>query len=345
MQDIFTEVEKWLQRGQPFALATVTKTWGSAPRGVGSGMAITEDMQVIGSVSGGCIEGEVIEAAKQVLRSGVPQLLSFGVSDETAWSVGLSCGGKVNVFVEKHPAFSENPLAREAWEAAHTALSHNQPAILLTKLDPEKHAHLLVFPDGKTFGDGEHFPEHALQIAIEAYEKRQSRQLEIGDESIFVQVFPRKDRLIVIGAAHISIPLVKLAKELDFEVIAIDPRRVFATPERFPVPPDQMFDEWPQEALTRFDLSEDDYAVLLTHDPKIDDPALHIFLKSDVAYIGALGSRKTHAKRVQRLREAGFSEKEIGRVFGPVGLSIGAKTPVEIALSILAQIIEVKSEK
>ncbi len=342
MQDIFPEMQRWIEAGKPFALATVTQTWGSAPRAVGAGMAVTAEMEVLGSVSGGCIEGEVIEAARTVLQSGVPQLLGFGVADETAWSVGLSCGGKVKVFVERHPAFSESPHSREAWNALATALAHNQPAILLTRLDPARHAHLLVIPDGKTFGAGEDFPEHALQIALGAYDARQSRQTEIDGEAVFVQVFPRRDRLIIIGAAHISIPLVKLAKDLEFEVITIDPRRVFATAERFAVPPDQMLHEWPQEVLPQLDLNEDTYVVTLTHDPKIDDPALHIFLKSPVAYIGALGSRRTHAKRVSRLKEAGFPEAEIARIHAPVGLDIGAATPAEIALSIMSQVIKIR---
>ncbi len=345
MEDIYKDIQPWLTQNKPFAIVTVTKTWGSAPRGAGSTMAVTADMQVVGSVSGGCIEGTVIEEAQTVLKTGVPKMLTFGVSDETAWSVGLTCGGKVNVLVEKYPAFSDDSHAREIWQALDTTIKNNQPAILLTKAEVEQYSHLLVYPDGSVVGNWGAQTEEAINLALTAYESRNSGEADVEGSAICVNIFPRKDRMIIIGAAHISIPLVKFAKDLDFEVIAIDPRKIFATPERFPVPPDQLRSDWPDEVLPQLSLNDDTYAVLLTHDPKIDDVALHILLKSDVAYIGALGSKKTHAKRVNRLQEAGFSETEISRINGPVGLSIGAKTPQEVALSIIGEIIQVKRNR
>jgi len=177
---------------------------------------------------------------------------------------------------------------------------------------------------------------------LENYQHRQNEQVLLEDEPVFVQVFPPKGRLIIIGAGHISVPLVKFARELDFEVVIIDPRKIFAAADRFPVPPDDLLHQWPQEALPQMDLNEETCAVLLTHDPKIDDPALHLLLNSKARYIGALGSGKTHQKRCERLQEAGFSEAAIERIRGPVGLDIGAGTPAEIALSIIAEIVKVK---
>ena len=342
MKDIFESLLPWLEEHRPFALATVTQTWGSAPRAVGSAMAITSDMQVIGSVSGGCIEGEVIEKAVQVLETGLPALLNFGVSDETAWSVGLTCGGKVSVFLEKYIAFSTNPTERQIWKKLKTAISEDKPVILLTRLEAEKHGHLLVFPDGSQVGNWQDLNQQANSQALLHYEDRTSGQVNIEDEAIFVQIFPQKDCLIIIGAVHIAIPLIDFAKKLDFKVVVIDPRQVFAAVERFSTPPDYLISQWPDEALQDFDLNGDTYVALLTHDPKIDDDALRVLLRSDVSYIGALGSRKTHAKRCKRLSEFGFTHEEISRIHGPAGLDIQAQTPTEIALSIISQIIQIK---
>lgn len=342
MRDIFQDISEWVAAGDAFALATVVKTWGSAPRQAGSAMAVAGDMRVAGSVSGGCVEGAVIEEARKVLKDGIPRLLNFGVSDETAWSVGLSCGGKIEVLVEKHLAFSGDESERRIWQTLREAIGSNQPAILLTHLDPEKHRHLLIFPDGSQIGDWGYLNAAANRQALENYRRRQSECVVIEGEPVFAQVFPRKSRLLIIGAGHIAVPLVKFAKELDFETLVIDPRKIFASIERFPIPPDELRCDWPQTALTETDVNEDTHAALLTHDPKIDDPALHILLNSKAAYIGALGSGKTHQKRCQRLREAGFPEEAISRIRGPVGLDIGASTPAEIALSIVAEIVKGK---
>jgi xanthine dehydrogenase accessory factor len=342
MKDIFQEISGWIAGEEKFAFATVIKTWGSAPRQPGAAMAVTQDLRVAGSVSGGCIEGAVIEEAQKVWEDGKPRLLNFGVSDETAWSVGLSCGGKVEVWVEPHIAFSADKTEKRIWQTLEKVIRQNQPCILLTRLISEKHDHLLVFPDGSQIGDWAYLNAAANRRALENYARRETERVLIDGEPVFVQVFPRQDRLLIIGAGHISVPLVKFAKELDFELVVIDPRKIFAAAGRFPVSPDKLLHQWPQEALSQVDLNEETCAVLLTHDPKIDDPALHILLNSKVVYIGALGSRKTHQKRCERLRKAGFSEETIARIRGPVGLDIGAKNPTEIALSIIAEIVQVK---
>ena len=171
---------------------------------------------------------------------------------------------------------------------------------------------------------------------------RENRLLNIGDEETYIQVFPRRDQLLIIGAGHITLPLVQFAKALDFQTVVIDPRKVFATQERFIEKPDHLLDQWPQDVLEDWPLHEETYAILLTHDPKIDDPALKILLKHDLPYVGALGSRKTHAKRCARLEEAGISTEKIQSVKGPAGMDIGAKTAGEIALSMIGEVIAAK---
>ncbi len=342
MREIWNDIRSWEGRGRPFALARVIETWGSSPRPVGAAMIVGRRMEVAGSVSGGCIEGDVITEARQVLEDGRPRRLHYGVSDETAWSVGLTCGGQVSVFVEPHPGQAGGGGAG-VWEALRARLEANRPAVLLTRLAAGE-SHLLVDPEAGEVaaGDWGAASAAALEASASAFSERQSAVVEIGSEAVFVQVFPRQDRLLVVGASHICIPLVRLAKVLDLETVVIDPREVFARPERFPEAPARLEHIWPAPFFEDWSVDESTFAVLLTHDPKIDDEALHHLLRSPAAYIGALGSRRSHARRVERLREAGFDEGEIGRIHGPVGLDIGAESPEEIALSILAEVVAVR---
>ena len=343
MKEIWKDILAWEGEGRPFVLARVIETWGSSPRPVGAAMIVGGQMEVAGSVSGGCIEGAVITAAGQVLADGAPRRLHYGVSDETAWSVGLTCGGQVSVFVERHPGQAGGG-SPGVWEALRARLEANRPAVLLTRLDSTERPHLLVDPEtGEVAaGDWGTVSPAAVEAAVSAFSKRESDVVEIGSESVFVQVFPRRDRLLVVGASHICIPLVRLARVLDLETVVIDPREVFARPERFPEAPSRLEHTWPGRFFEDWPVDESTFAVLLTHDPKIDDEALHHLLRSPAAYIGALGSRRSHAKRVERLREAGFDDGEIGRIRGPVGLDIGAESPEEIALSILAEVVAVR---
>ncbi len=345
MKDIWQELLEWTEAGTPFAVARVVQTWKSAPRSAGAGMIIGPNMEVAGSVSGGCIEAAVIEEALDVLDSGKPRKLTYGVEDELALSVGLSCGGEVTVMVEKHWAFSENMETRQVWTSLRDALRKNEPAALLTRLNAGGEPPLLVMPGTKTLGDWGSLQHPAVMLAEDTCRDRQSRVVEIDGEEVFIQVFPRQDQLLIVGAAHICIPLVMFAKILDFQSVVIDPRKVFANPDRFPVKPDHLIPKWPQDVLADWPLHEDTYALLLTHDPKIDDPALKILLSKDIPYIGALGSRKTHGKRCVRLREAGFSECKIDRIKGPAGLDIRAKTAAEIALSMIAEVTEAKRKR
>ena len=349
MRDIWEEQLKWINSGKPFVLARVIRTWRSAPRKTGAGMLIGPGMKVAGSVSGGCIEGVVIEEALEVLETGQSRQLKFGVEDDLALSIGLSCGGEVSVLLEKHWAFSNNPKTIKVWEILQNSIHNNQPVVLISPLTfQNKNAEeddiiLLVLPDeGENVGNIKNNKEKVLELAMAAYRRRENSIVEISEKNFFIQVFPRQDQLLIIGAGHIAIPLVQFAKELDFKTIVIDPRSVFSTPDRFVVPPDKLINKWPDQVLNDFPLNEDTYSILLTHDPKIDDPALHILLKHDLPYIGALGSSRTHAKRCARLEEAGIDKDKIKKIKGPAGSDIGAQTAAEIALSMIAEVIAAK---
>ena len=342
MLDIVSGVAPWIEQNKIFATATVIKTWGSAPRLIGSTMAISKDMDILGSVSGGCIEGAVVKEAMSIMQTAQPKKLAFGVSDEDAWSVGLSCGGKIEVFVEPFMAFDTRKSEQNVWKELHTSIQQNKGCVLLTYMSGDNGAHQLVYPNGDSTGSIAE--ADLIPLALDAYKSRKNQIIAYKEESYFAQVFPRKSQLLIIGAAHISVDLVSLANQFGFETVIIDPRGIFARNMQFDTPPDQLFEKWPEEVLHNFELDEYAYAVLLTHDPKIDDQALHILLKSDIAYIGALGSRRTHSKRKNRLDAASFSEEEINRIHGPIGVDINAKLPKEIALSILAEIISIKNQ-
>ncbi|MFQ5584196.1 MAG: XdhC family protein, partial [Calditrichia bacterium] len=242
MTDILEDISTWLNNSQPFAIATVVQTWGSAPRPAGAMMIIGDDMQITGSVSGGCVESAVIEEALRVMETGEPRLLKFGVSDETAWSVGLACGGKIKVFVEK--------VSREAkslWKEILNVQKQNKPCLLVKDLstDITPVGDFLLFPDGQQSGNPGKMSKEVRKAAQHFFKIRKSGFREIEGKSLFFQLFPARSRLVIIGAAHIAIPLVKFARELDFETIIIDPRQVFADRKRFPVAPDKILPRWP----------------------------------------------------------------------------------------------------
>lgn len=341
MKELLPTIEQWTESKKSFAIATVIQTWGSSPRPVGSSMIVSSDQEIAGSVSGGCVEGAVLKAALPLITAGTGQRIAFGVADDDAWAVGLSCGGKMQVYTERFVAFDDRPAEQGAWEQLHNCLKHNEGCVWMTRLEDGEGAHVLLLPDGQVYGQVAR-PD-LLEVGKRAYTERKNQVIESGGESWFAQVFPRKSQMLIIGAAHITVDLVDLAHHFGFETVVIDPRGFFANKTQFSVAPDQLFDQYPAEVLPDFTLDAYTFAVVLSHDPKIDDNALHILLQSEVAYIGALGSRKTQEKRKNRLAEAGFSEAEIGRIHAPIGMAINAKTPREIALSIMGEIIKEKN--
>lgn len=340
MKDLLKKIQEWKSINKNFAIATVTKTWGSSPRPIGSSMIISEDMEMAGSVSGGCVEGAVVKSAMQILKNGEGKQLSFGVTNDEAWEVGLSCGGKIEVYVEPFLGFEENE--KILWEKLEDCLVNNQGCILTTRLEDRKGQHILILSDEEIVGENGN--EAIQKEGLRAFQERKNQVVEVEGVQYFVQVFPRQSQMLIIGAAHITVDLVQLAKVYDFQTIVIDPRGIFTNKTQFTIQPDFIFEKYPSEVLYQFKLDAYTYAIVLSHDPKIDDNALEILLRSKVGYIGALGSRKTHAKRVSRLLEKGFSEEEIEKIHSPVGVNIKAKTPKEIALSIMGEIIQVKNE-
>jgi xanthine dehydrogenase accessory factor len=303
----------WHRAGRGAALATVVETWGSAPRRVGAQMVVSGDGQIEGSVSGGCVEGAVMVEAMDAIESGRGTLLEFGVSDGDAFAVGLACGGTIKVLVEPVGAVLSQEVLSHLVEAraARTAVAY--------------------VANAKT-GGGE--------LTKTGFEDRfRMDRSGVEDDGRVVAIHTPPLRLVVVGAVHIAQALVPMARIAGFDPIIVDPRAAFGSDARFPG--ETVLDDWPDEALQKIDIDARTALVLLTHDPKLDDPALHIALKSDIFYIGALGSIRTHAKRVERLREAGFSDEAIARVHGPVGLDIGAASPSEIGVSILGEVLTV----
>lgn len=318
----------WCAEGRAVALATVVRTWGSAPQPVGSRLVVDAEENFEGSVSGGCVEGAVITEALDILQTGKPRLLTFGVSDDTAFDAGLACGGTIAIFVE--PVGGTQGRANLEFFAAIAAeRAARRPVIATTALDGGTHR--FVRP-------GDAGEQGALASALEkALAGGVSEVVEGPDGDIFVEVHHPALRLVIVGAVHIAQHLAPSAAAAGFAVTIIDPRQAFATPARFPGA--RLFTKWPDEMLPDYGLDARTAMTLLTHDPKIDDVALKLALESDCFYIGALGSRRTHAARCERLAEAGFSEQRLERIHAPIGLPIGARGPAEIAISILAQLI------
>ena len=321
---------QWLAEGRGVAIATVLQTWGSAPQPVGSQLLIDADGNFLGSVSGGCVEAEVVAQASDVIATGAPKELEFGVEDNTAWKVGLACGGAIRVFVE--------PLAADSPDGELHRLLRDVEArrevALITNLGTG--ARSLAHSSGDLGQD----LAPALQ---EAFRRDKSMPVAGDDGELFINVFNPTPRLIVVGAVHIAQQLVPMARALGHEVVVLDPRSAFATEERFG--DTRIVREWPDEALPEIGLDARTAVIALTHDPKIDDPALILALASDAFYVGALGSRKTNAKRVERLVQAGVPAADIERIHAPIGLDIGAQGAAEIALSIVAEITAVQRGK
>ena len=303
----------WAQAGRKVALATVVQTWGSAPRRVGSQLVISQDGAIEGSVSGGCVEGDVVLEAIEAIGDGAPRVLEYGVSDGDAFAVGLACGGTIRVMVE--PVGSVLPLdLLEELVAARAA----------------RERIAVVSPEG--------VGARALKRAGFDDRFRMDRS-GFEEDGSFVTIHNPPLRLIIVGAVHIAQALVPMARLAGFDPLLIDPRPAFGAAERFPG--ETILDDWPDEAVQALGLDARTGVVLLTHDPKLDDPALQTALRSDVFYIGALGSTRTHVKRVERMKAAGFTEAEIARIHAPVGLDIGSAGPSEIAVSVLAEVISV----
>ena len=342
MIDILDELEVWRRAGEEIALGTLVAVRGSAPRRPGARLAVTRKGKMVGSISGGCVESDLIEKAMDVLRDASPRMETYGISDEQGFEVGLSCGGSIDVLLE--------PLVwDETLSAAREAMRSRRPVALGVACDPPslRGKRITVFATDRSEGSIE--PD--LDELVESEARRLlptggTRLLTFawqGDEAkVFVEAFAPPSRLFIVGATHAAVALCRMAKLVGFDVVVIDPRSVYASTERLPEA-DEIRHSWPDEGLNGNELDEYAYLVSLTHDAKFDQPTLQKALRSSARYIGAIGSRSTHERRKEQLREQGFTDADLCRIHSPIGLDIGSRTPEEIAVSILAEILSVRS--
>ena len=285
------------------ALATVVATRRSAPRPVGSKLVVFESGRLHGSVSGGCVESDVAEQAKEVIAGGEPRLLTYGITDDEAWGIGLPCGGEIDVFIQ----MLEGELPQDGDDARLTVLE-----------GPRAGQQWLADVEGP------------------------SRVLELDGEKVFAEVPAVRPRLVVVGATDTAEELCRAAGALGWRTAVVDPRPGLVTRERLPSP-DELVVAWPDEGLEKLELNGDTAVVVLTHEERLDVPALTTALAGEPFYVGAIGSRKTQAKRRERLLEAGLPEERLDGLAGPAGLDLGADTPAETAVSILAEVLAVRA--
>lgn len=321
VDDVLVEAQRWIEAGRRVAIATVVETWGSAPRSVGSHLVIDSEGNFLGSVSGGCVEGEVVAQALEAIATGRGQMLEFSVADETAFRVGLSCGGRISIDLR--------PLDAGILTGLNGERAARRPCAIVTGLGSgaQRLVRAAAFAADPLAGQLD-----------ERLRRRESGVEETGGGAFFLNLYPPPLRLIVIGAVHIAQALAPIATLAGYETIIVDPRTGFASEARFPGA--RVIAEWPATALAELGLDSAAAIALLTHDPRIDDEGLIAALRAECFYIGALGSRKTQAKRIKRMRAEGFGEATLARIHAPIGLEIGASSPAEIAVAILAEIIE-----
>ncbi len=335
MNDISDTIERWRRDGEHIALATVINVDGSAPRGEGAKMAVTRDGKVVGSVSGGCVESAVAQAAMEVLATGTPSIVRYGINRNMMWDIGLSCGGAIDVFIEPLPDLL--PDARPQRVSA-----------ICTIVRGSNHIGQKILVDGEgqtrgSFGDAA-LQSRVVQAAQGLIGAGQSKTVSLGAHDVFVDISVPEAHLLLVGAVHIAVALCKMATQAGFSVTVIDPRPTLCNRERFPDARDLMV-EWPEDALPKIDVDENTYIAVLTHDEKFDDPTLVRVLPTRACYVGAIGSKKTQALRRDRLRDAGLAPEVVSRLHGPIGLDIGSQTPEEIAVAILAEMIASKYKR
>ncbi len=342
MKEILKELDAWMAAGEEIALATVVRVDGSAPRPSGGRLCLTRTGAMVGSVSGGCIESDVYERALRVLDSGVPALASYGPAPPEGFEVGLSCEGTIEVLIEPF-------AADEAWNRVRRAVEEDCPAAIAIGISPARTLGARLGIVGET-RDGS-AQAGGIDPAIDGLVVDEAlRLLRDGGAAVFeveahgevhqvfIEPFAPAQRLYLVGATPIAVSLCRMAKEVGFSVIVIDPRTALAAGDRFRDAV-EVLHEWPVDVLDGASLDADAYVLTLTHDAKFDLPTLARALESDVRYIGALGSRKTHAKRLTALRERGFGEEALARIKTPVGLDLGGRRPEEVALAILAEMV------
>ena len=371
MRDILDLISKWWDAGETFGLATVVSTFSSAPREPGAAMAVSGGGEVVGSVSGGCVEGAVYELAGEVIATGQAVLKRYGISDDTAFSVGLTCGGLIDIYVE--------PVSRELFpelgEIVAAVRAGTPVAVATVVAGPgEVSARRVIWADDDgqqpapagtgaggngngarhrgtigTLGAGDRLDQAVDDDArgmlaqgltgVRHYGEHGERRLD--DLAVFVHSFAPPPRMLVFGAIDFAAAVARAGKFLGYQVTVCDARPIFATKARFP-DADEVVVEWPHRYLARTPVDTRTVICVLTHDPKFDVPVLEVALRTPAGYIGAMGSRRTHDDRLERLREAGLTEEELARLRSPIGLDLGARTPEETAVSVAAELIQLR---
>ena len=329
MRDVAPVLDSWLAGEGSLALSTVVHTWGSGPRRPGARMTIDSEGRIAGSVSGGCVESSVVQAARDVIGSGAPRLLRFAVSDELAWGVGLACGGSLSVFVE--------PANREVLRHVREGMRRRDPVALALVTSGPRVGDTLAKVAGRP-GIG---ASALVEVAEAALASGKPLATETAHGPVFCDVILPPETLVMVGGVHIAQTLSDLAARVGYRPVICDPRPVFASGERFPGV--EVVNDWPEDGFQRIGLDASTAVATLTHDPKLDDPALALALESPAFYVGALGSRKTHRRRLDRLQERGVSEAALARIAAPIGLPIGARTPDQIALAVMAEVVAARN--
>ncbi len=351
MRDLIDTLDAWQRQGTSAGRAVVVRTFGSAPRPEGAVLLVADDGRLVGSVSGGCVEGAAAEEIEAARRSGHARVIRYGISDEQAWDVGLACGGTIDVLVQPGIPREAVSAARESLgprgrgRAVVTPLPADAPPPSFGPHEPGPGAPpippIVVAEDGALVAgtSGSASLDAALADAAAAILRDgRSRTVEIERRSYFVEAFPVRPRLVVVGAVEVARSLVRYAAELGYETVVVDGRASFATAERFP-DVDRLEVAWPDEAFASLDVGPNDAVAILSHDPKFDEPAIVEAVRRKARYVGAVGSRKTQADRRLRLAEAGLTAAEIDSVHGPIGLDLGGRDPAETALAIMAEIV------
>ncbi len=336
MREIVTDLRVWLEKGERVALGTLVHVQKSAPRLPGAHCAVSESGALSGALSAGCVESDLIEWSRAVIADAPTKLLSYDVADADAMRIGLTCGGAIEVLIE--------PLAAHApaWAKVLAEVRHDEAVGLAVVVSPPSMLGRRLFLVGEPVGSIDPaLDAQIVQAMREQLDAGGSRNIELAHDGevvrVFVEAIAPPPRLIVVGATQTALPLCRMAKELGFHVTVVDPRAVFSSEERMESA-DAVVREWPTEAFSKLPLDANTYVATLTHDVKFDLPTLRAVLRTEVRYIGALGSRRTHAKRLEALREEGFSDEELARIHSPIGLDLGGRSPAEIALSILAEV-------
>ncbi|MEO6350601.1 MAG: XdhC/CoxI family protein, partial [Candidatus Limnocylindrales bacterium] len=317
MRELLPTIDTWRAEGRGFGRAVLIRVFGNGPRPEGATLLVADDGSIAGSVSGGCVEGAAAEEIVKARRTGQPRVMRFGISDEQAWGVGLACGATIDVLIE--------PELRADVEAAARSASG---VAVLTALPP----------DSPTARSDDGLPADLDEVSKRLVAQGRSATVATDEGQVFVETFAPPPRIVVFGAVQAAIPLVGMARELGYRTVVADAREAFASRDRFPRA-DEVIVGWPDEVASQVRLGPDDAVVVMSHDPKLDEPAIVEAMSAGCRYVGAMGSRKTQAGRRERLLAAGLTEDELARLRGPIGLDLGGREPGEMALAILAEIV------